>query len=270
MDYAVFQTSLFFVGLLLLYILYDIWCFYRVHFPERFAESPALSLPPNMVIDGGIDQFHVHGHIPQCYPRYSPNFIPGVGIQLTDIIETLWIQMNDISTSTRGMSTAHRQEYLDDQMNDSNWNKLTRHGIKSLSIANNLTYISSTAALLVRKWSTACQGLGPARQALLDVTPDRNGRVVQEWKKMADTAARQRRNNIEVMDIYDIQVSKREQRNCPLPAYVYANSDLVPTRAEIQRELTLEENSARGIKGAAAWITFGLKIQAQQYVLMPH
>jgi hypothetical protein len=45
-----------------------------------------------------------------------------------EILETLWSQLNLISGSTRGMSTSHRQEVLDDHMNDSNWKKLVKIG----------------------------------------------------------------------------------------------------------------------------------------------
>ena len=61
-------------------------------------------------------------------PPFSPNFIPGAGVQLGDLIETLWPPVNKIADSTRGMASSPRQEFMDDIMNDSNWTKLTRHG----------------------------------------------------------------------------------------------------------------------------------------------
>ena len=127
MDWALFQVFVFLYGIFMVLVLYDIYCFYGVHLLKRFQRSPSLSLPPGLQIIGGIDQFHVHGHQKQCYARYSPHFIPGAGIQLTDVIETLWININQVSDSTRGMTSAHRQEVIDDIMNDSNWNKLIRH-----------------------------------------------------------------------------------------------------------------------------------------------
>ena len=87
-------------------------------------------MPANLKIIGGIDQFHVHGHRKECYPRYSPNFITGAGVQVTDVIESLWVKTNQVSDSTRGMSSGHRQEVIDDIINDSNWTKLTRHGAR--------------------------------------------------------------------------------------------------------------------------------------------
>ena len=43
-------------------------------------------------------------------------------------IETLWVPLNEITRSTRGMSTSHHQEVIDDHLNDSNWKKLADLG----------------------------------------------------------------------------------------------------------------------------------------------
>ena len=41
---------------------------------------------------------------------------------------------------------------------------------------------------------------------------------------------------------------------------------LVPTRAEIQLELTKAENgAARNLRGVAAWVASGLKLEEQRY-----
>ena len=119
---------MFLSGLTLLMVLYDIWCHYYVNLFKRFRESPALSLPDNLTIWGGIGQFHVHAHRNECYQRFSPSYLDGAGVQDNEILEGLWINVNNISDSTRGMSTAHRQEVIDDHMNDSNWMKLLRLG----------------------------------------------------------------------------------------------------------------------------------------------
>ena len=123
------QVAAYVVGIMFILALYDVWCFYGKHFLQRVKRSPELSLPEGLQITGGIDQFHVHGHRRECYPRYSPNFIPGAGVQLGDLIETLWPPVNKIADSTRGMASSPRQEFMDDIMNDSNWTKLTRIGM---------------------------------------------------------------------------------------------------------------------------------------------
>ncbi|TFK78796.1 hypothetical protein K466DRAFT_579315 [Polyporus arcularius HHB13444] len=104
MDYCVFQVTVFLHGIMLLLVLYDVWCYYYKHLLWQFNQSPALALPPDLTITGGIGQFHVHAHRAECYPRFSPVFIPGAGQQLIDSWD------------------------LDDHMNDSNWYKMTRLG----------------------------------------------------------------------------------------------------------------------------------------------
>jgi Kyakuja-Dileera-Zisupton transposase len=75
-----------------------------------------------------IGLFHIHGHQDTCLARYSPSFIKG-GRQIDgETIETLWALLNEIIRSTRGMSTSHHREVIDDHMNDSNWRKLINLG----------------------------------------------------------------------------------------------------------------------------------------------
>ena len=124
MDYVVHWIFAFLFGLTRILILYDVMCQYFVHLLRRFRESPHLSMPEGLEILRGIGQFHVHGHITQCFPRFSSNFIPGIGMQDGEILETLWAKINPSGSSTRGMSSAHRREVIDDHMNDSNWMKL--------------------------------------------------------------------------------------------------------------------------------------------------
>lgn len=126
MDYVLNWILAFLNGITNVIVLYDIMCQYFVHLYDRFQKSPHLHMPPGLKITRGIGQFHVHGHIPKCFPRFSCNFISGAGVQDREIIETLWNKTNTIADSTRGMSAAHRREVIDDHMNDSNWMKLTR------------------------------------------------------------------------------------------------------------------------------------------------
>ncbi|TFY73077.1 hypothetical protein EWM64_g10935 [Hericium alpestre] len=71
-----------------------------------------------------IGLFRVHGHKDECIPAFSPNYIIGARQFDGEVVEMLWAPLNEISRSTSGMSTSHRQEVLDDHMNDSNWKKL--------------------------------------------------------------------------------------------------------------------------------------------------
>jgi hypothetical protein len=125
MDYSLCQAVAHTAkGIPQILVLYDIACQYGVHLQERITRNPHLHLPDALQIVKGIGVWHVHGHVAECFPRYYPAFIPGTGDVDGEILETLWSHLNLISGSTRGMSTAHRQEVLDDHMNDSNWKKL--------------------------------------------------------------------------------------------------------------------------------------------------
>ena len=105
---------------------YDINCQYSKNLHRHIAENQFISLPLGLKIQPGIGIWHVHGHQTQCFVRYAPNFIPGVGNVDGEIMETLWSSLNIVSPSTRGMATPHQQEMLDFQMNDSNFLKMVR------------------------------------------------------------------------------------------------------------------------------------------------
>lgn len=112
-------------GLQKVVLYYDIMCQYWVHMMERFAANPYLSLPEGLnEISRAIGLFHVHGHKDECFSWYASMFIPGAGIVDGEIIETLWEPLNPIVPSTHKATPEHRQEIIDDHMNDSNWKKL--------------------------------------------------------------------------------------------------------------------------------------------------
>jgi hypothetical protein len=105
---------------------YDINCQYSKNLKRRLEANNFISLPPGLWIQPSIGLWHVHGHKAECFTRYAPNFISGVGRVDGEIMETLWSSLNIISPSARGMATPHRQELLDFQMNDNNFLKMVR------------------------------------------------------------------------------------------------------------------------------------------------
>lgn len=107
---------------------YDVNCNFWLHFLERCLDNEFLKVPENLEFFRGIGLFHVHGHQNECYPRFAPSFIPGAGLLEGEIIETLWVGLNEICPTTRNQSKGARQETLDVHMNDSNWKKLVRIG----------------------------------------------------------------------------------------------------------------------------------------------
>jgi hypothetical protein len=125
MDYCVSQTTKFNMdGIKRSILLYDIMCQFWKNLKKCFEGNPYLDFPHGVEILRGIGLFHVHGHKDECYARFAPTFIPGASMVDGEILETLWAVLNGISDSIRSQSTAHRQETLDDHMNDSNWKKL--------------------------------------------------------------------------------------------------------------------------------------------------
>ena len=129
MDYSIFKALNFNMeGIQAALISYDVMCQWSIHMMERVKGSKYLKLPDNLELKLAIGLFHIHGHQDACLARYSPSFIEG-GRQIDgETIETLWAPLNEITRSTRGMSTSHRREVIDDHMNDSNWKKLTDIG----------------------------------------------------------------------------------------------------------------------------------------------
>lgn len=117
---------------------------------------------------------------------------------------------------------------------------------------------------LVKKWAKACDEYPLAQKALLDMTPTRNPRAVEQWKKMAVDAAANRRSDPTAMDIYDVQHTERK----PWSPVIWGPTLIaitVPTRKQIQLELTHEENSANtATRGIAGWISNGLRIEELQ------
>ena len=154
MDYSIFKALNFNMsGIEAALICYDVMCQWSVHMKDRVAGSTHLRIPDGLELRLGIGLFHIHGHQDTCLARYSPSFIEG-GRQIDgETIETLWAPLNEISRSTRGMSTSHRREVIDDHMNDSNWKKLVSLGKHPLTgtaselteVMQSMLYLNATA-----------------------------------------------------------------------------------------------------------------------------
>jgi hypothetical protein len=110
-------------------LVYDIFCQWIKHFEERVDASPFLFIPEGMKISGGIGDFHVKGHIHECFARFCLLYNEGTGVVDGEILETLWSVLNETSRSAKGATLAHRNEILDDHMNHSNWKKLIGMGM---------------------------------------------------------------------------------------------------------------------------------------------
>ena len=105
-------------------IIYDICCQWIIHFRERVSESEFLEVWESLEITGAIGKWHLAAHIAECFPRFSLNFVEGAGEVDGEILETLWLGLDEVSGLTQAMSIAHHQEVLDEYMNYSNWTKI--------------------------------------------------------------------------------------------------------------------------------------------------
>ena len=77
-----------------------------------------------MDITGAVGKWHLTAHIPECFHKFSLNFVEGARQVEGEILETLWSRMDEVAELTQSMSIAHHQETVDENMNDNNWRKI--------------------------------------------------------------------------------------------------------------------------------------------------
>lgn len=134
MDYSACQSLMSIPPALRVVPIYDVICQWIIHFLNRVKESSYLEIPEGMSLIPAIGKWHLGAHIPECFPKYSLNFIDGIGQIDGEILETLWWPIDKVAGITRAMSKAHRQEVLDDNMYDSNWKKWVGIGESFLTL----------------------------------------------------------------------------------------------------------------------------------------
>ena len=210
MDYSIFKALNFNMdGIEAALISYDVMCQWNVHMKERVAGSDYLKFPDNLELRLAIGLFHIHGHQDTCLARYSPAFIEG-GRQIDGkTIETLWAPLNEISRSTRGMSTSHRREVIDDHMNDSNWKKLVDVG--KYSPKDGLFLLTGHAVSAVtRRYQKALLGATTSVTAFESINSSATPDAIQTWSAEEEHAQNERVHDVTAMDIYDIKMKRRE------------------------------------------------------------
>jgi hypothetical protein len=107
---------------------YDIGCEWCQNFLHRVHASKHLHLREDLEVATAVGKFHLGAHIWECFPLFSLNFVCGAGQLDGEILETSWSSLNKVAENTRG-SQAHRQEVLDNHMNDSNGKKQINSGV---------------------------------------------------------------------------------------------------------------------------------------------
>jgi hypothetical protein len=192
MDYCVSEAMKFNMdGIRRSILLYDIMCQYWKNLKKRFDGNPYLTFPEEVEILRGIGLFHVHGHKDECYPRFAPTFIPGAGMVDGEVLETLWAVLNGIADSIRSQSTGHRQETLDDHMNDSNWKKLIQLTVR-----------------LCQKYKNAVESAKESHTDFKHINDSADPVMVQKWSQEEAEAQRNRDDQEDAMDIFDLRISK--------------------------------------------------------------
>src|SRR5580698_9848931 len=132
-DYAVCQTLCSMVDNSQVVAIYDVTCQWSRNFRHRVQNSNYLDIPPNLAINPAVGKWHLGAHVAECFPKFSLNFICGIGQVDGEILDTLWSATNKVAGTTQAMGKSHRSEILDDNMYDSNWKKWLGIGKWNLS-----------------------------------------------------------------------------------------------------------------------------------------
>jgi hypothetical protein len=69
--------------------IYDVACQWHRNFAKRVSTSKYLDLPSDMVLVPAVGKWHLGAHVVECFPKYSLNFIKGVGQVDGEILETV-------------------------------------------------------------------------------------------------------------------------------------------------------------------------------------
>ncbi len=253
MDYALCEAAQHNMeGITRAVTFYDINCQYNKHLRVRVDRSRFLEMVPELTIIPGIGLWHVHGHQDSCYVRYASNFIEGIGRIDGEIMETLWARLNLISPAARGMSSPHRKECLDYQMNDSNFCKMIR-----------------MKRTLCHKFKQAKNGIAESEKAFqrLDEAAPTNSKT--EWLASERIAQLSRINNPAAMDVYEINIKKGKWTLSPSKSELILHS--APSKKEIELRLLEEgnaQNAAPARRSVATWISMGLAIEEAQIALL--
>lgn len=188
--------------------LYDINCQYHVHLQDRIDSGLYLDIAPHHEIVHGIGLMHIGGHVPTCFARFSPSFMPNAGRVDGEILESLWSVLNEVSPSTQNASHAARREMLDDHMNDSNWKKVLGSG-ELLCMAITEPYSLELVVQICRRYRAALVGSGEASADLLALEGRTSTEDRDKWNDAERQAQEGRREQVECMDIYDSAMKLR-------------------------------------------------------------
>ncbi|KAG1740442.1 uncharacterized protein EDB91DRAFT_1082000 [Suillus paluster] len=174
-----------------------------------------------------------------CFvPHSMVDFQKGERID-REIMETLWVPLNIISPSARGMGTPHHKEVLDYQMNVCNFMKIIR-----------------ITKFLCTKLKEAIKGAAESKFAFQNLSKTPHPDMVILWEAEEALAHANRLDDPTAMDIYEVRLEK------------------APTRKQQELRLLQAQNcpehlvtNSPGRRGAATWLATGLTIEESQISL---
>ena len=109
---------------------YDIACQFCVNFFTRMLWYPTeMQLDLDEVnVEFVVPKFHIMGHNIKCQARFSLGFRQHVGRTDGKNIERGWAAFNGLSMATREMSRGAREDTLDHQFGDWNFQRILTFG----------------------------------------------------------------------------------------------------------------------------------------------
>ena len=205
MDYSICQALKRFPRHVKALIVYDICCQWSIHFRQHVSESKFLELWDSLEIIGAVGKWHLAAHIPECFPKFSLNFVEGSGEVEGEILETLWSGLDEIAGMTQAMSIAHHQEVIDEYMNDSNWRKIIRMRKYLLYVYYHAELKRFPANSLCGKWSRAKEGLSDTGPTFEQLSDSLDASLIQEWTAQERVAMEKRGEHL---NIYQVRLDK--------------------------------------------------------------
>ena len=182
-------------------IIYDICCQWIIHFWERVSKSKFLELLDSLEITRAIGKWHLAAHIPDCFPKYSLNFIDGAGQVEGEILETLWSHLDEVAGLAQAMSIAHHQETVDEYMNDNNWRKIVQMGGHLHQTFWNLILTQFTADSLFQKWSQVKKGISKTQPIFQQLMECLDPSSIQEWTAQEQIAMEQHGDHLKIYEV---------------------------------------------------------------------
>ena len=113
-------------------------------------------------------------------------------------METLWSVLDQVAGLTQGMSLAHRQEVLDEYMNDSNWRKITRIGMGHWIYIPKMQLMVGLADTIATKWTRAQDGIKETGLTYQELTERLDKAWIEEWTRQERVAMRNRGEDLKI------------------------------------------------------------------------